>query len=266
MEFARLLGKPSLLVIGGYDLANMPEIGYGHQRGGIKKWVSRRAMRSAACLVTNSRYSHEEAVRNTVFLKEQVRAIYHGVPDPFGALPQGPRARMVLTVGNVDHSNLQRKGHEVFVRTAALMPDVSFVLAGAWNDDSVDHLRAIATPNVTLTGRLSDEELADYYRRASVYVQASLHEGFGMSVAEAMLAGCVPVVTRVGALPEVTGDTGILVEKPEPAVLAEGIARALGFPDEARAQIRQRILDQFPLEKRGQLLEQLVGALMNGAH
>src|SRR5829696_375855 len=34
---ARLLGKPSLLVVGGYDLANMPAIGYGHQRGGLKK-------------------------------------------------------------------------------------------------------------------------------------------------------------------------------------------------------------------------------------
>jgi len=265
IEFAKLLGKPSLLVIGGYDLANMPEIGYGHQRGGMKRWLSRRTMRSASCLVTNSRYSQEEAVRNASLSKEQVRAIYHGVPDPFGALPHGPRARMALTVGNVDHSNLQRKGHEAFVRTAALMPDVNFVLAGAWNDRSVDHLRAIATPNVTLTGRLSDEALNDYYRRASVYVQASLHEGFGMSVAEAMLAGCVPVVSRAGSLPEVTGNSGIFVDTPAPAAIAKAIAEALSYPEEARAPIRQRILDEFPLEKRGQLLEELIRPLMNAS-
>ena len=36
---AKAARRPSLLIIGGYDLANMPEIGYGHQRGGLKKWI-----------------------------------------------------------------------------------------------------------------------------------------------------------------------------------------------------------------------------------
>lgn len=266
LEFAKLLGKPSVLVIGGYDLANMPEIDYGHQRGGMTRWVSRRVMKSASCLVTNSQYSREEAASNAGLSKQLVHAIHHGVPDRFGSLPQLPRERMALTVGNVDRSTLQRKGHEAFVRTAALMPDVNFVLVGNWRDDAVDQLRSIATPNVTFTGRVSDQSLLDYYRRAAVYVQASRHEGFGMSVAEAMLAGCIPVVTRAGALPEVTGDSGILVDNSEPAVLALAIEKALAYPDSARAAIRQRILDRFPLEKRGQLLHQLIRPLMNGSH
>jgi glycosyltransferase involved in cell wall biosynthesis len=263
--FARLSGKPSVLVVGGYDVANMPQIGYGHQRGGLKKWVSRWTMRLATRLITFSNYSGGEAERNASISQEQVSTIYIGVPDPFVSLPQGQRGRIALTVGNVDRSNLLRKGHEAFVRTAALMPDVSFVLAGAWQDSAVDHLRAIATPNVTLTGWLSEEALGDYYRRASVYVQPSLHEGFGLSVAEAMLAGCVPVVSRVGSLPEVTGNSGIFVDTPTPAAIAKAIAEALTYPEEARAPIRQRILDEFPLEKRGLLLEQLIRPLMNGS-
>jgi len=263
--FARLSGKPSVLVVGGYDVANMPQIGYGHQRGGLKKWVSRWTMRFATRLITFSNYSGGEAERNASISQEQVSTIYIGVPDPFVSLPQGQRDRIALTVGNVDRSNLLRKGHEAFVRTAALMPDVSFVLAGAWQDSAVDHLRAIATQNVTLTGWLSDEALGDYYRRASVYVQPSLHEGFGLSVAEAMLAGCVPVVSRVGSLPEVTGNSGIFVDTPAPAAIAKAIAEALTYPEEARAPIRQRILDEFPLEKRGLLLEQLIRPLMNGS-
>lgn len=266
VEFARLLHKPSVLVIGGYDLANIPEIGYGHQRGGMKRWLSRRTMHSASCLITNSDYSRQEAARNAGLAQTRVNAIYHGVPDPFGALPKGSRARMALTVGNVDRSNLLRKGHEAFVRTAALMPEVEFVLAGAARDDASDHLRAMATPNVTLTGRLSDEALNDLYRKTSVYVQLSRHEGFGLSVAEAMLAGCVPVVTRAGALPEVTGDLGIFVDASEPALIAEGIEKALTYSDEARTSIRERILDRFPMEKRGRLLDQLIRPLLNGAH
>jgi len=80
-----------------------------------------------------------------------------------------------------------------------------------------------------------------------------------------MLAGCVPVVSRVGSLPEVTGDSGILVDTPAPAAIAKAIAEALTYPEEARAPIRQRILDEFPLEKRGALLEQLIRPLMNGS-
>src|SRR5882672_1886328 len=260
--FARLLGKPSVLVVGGYDVANMPHIGYGHQRGGLKKWLSRWTMKLATRVTAFSNYSESEAEQNASVSKKQMSTISIGVPDRFPATPNGQRARMVLTVGNVDRPNLLRKGHEAFVRTAALLPDVSFVLAGAWQDNAIDHLRAIATPNVTLTGWLSDEALGDYYRKASVYVQPSLHEGFGLSVAEAMLAGCIPVVSRVGSLPEVTGNSGIFVDTPAPAAIAKAIAEALTYPEEARAPIRQRILDEFPLEKRGLLLEQLIRPLM----
>jgi len=264
--FARLLGKPSLLVIGGYDLANMPEIGYGHQRGGVKRWVSQRTMRLANRLVTNSHYSRHEAARNALVPEDTVQPVYHGVRDPFACLPEGARARMALTVGNVDRANLRRKGHEPFVRTAALLPDVNFVLAGAWKDGAIEYLRAIATPNVTFTGWLSNEELWDYYRKAAVYVQASLHEGFGLSVAEAMLAGCIPVVTTAGALPEVVGNFGVSISEPRPAIIAKAIAEALTHRDETRLLIRQTILDRFPLKKRGQALDQLIAPLLAHSH
>jgi glycosyltransferase involved in cell wall biosynthesis len=264
--FARVLGKPSLLVIGGYDLANMPDIGYGHQRGGVKKWVSQRTMHLANSLVTNSHFSRREAARNALVPEEEVHPVYHGVRDPFKSLPRGSRGRIALTVGNVDRPNLRRKGHEPFVRAAALMPDVNFVLAGAWKDNAIGYLRSIATPNVTFTGWLTNEALWNYYRKAAVYVQASLHEGFGLSVAEAMLAGCIPVVTNAGALPEVAGDFGVSIAEPEPAIIAQAIEEALAQRNESRILIRQTILDRFPMEKRGQALDQLIAPLIANTH
>ena len=263
--FARLLGKPSLLVIGGYDLARMPEIGYGHQRGGLKCRVSRRTMRLATCLVTNAHYSRQEAQRNAGIPGARVRVVYHGVADPFGAVPEGPRARMALTVGNVDCGNLWRKGHEPFVRAAAHLPDVQFVLVGAWKDDAISHLRAIAPPNVYFTGRVDDATLLGHFRQAAVYVQASLHEGFGLSLAEAMLAGCVPVVTRAGALPEVVGQAGIYLESNTPAAIAEGVRAGLQADASARQQARERIAGSFPLAERKRQLYQLVDSLMSKA-
>jgi len=263
MQFAKLAGKPSVLVIGGYDVANMPAIGYGHQRGGVKKWVSRWAIRSAKRIVTNSDYSRDEIARNLGFTNGSVRRVFHGIPDRFGDLAVAARERIVLTVGNVNRSNLQRKGHEPFVRAAACLPDVKFVLAGAWQDDAIDSLRAIASANVEFAGRVSDHVLANLYRTSSVYVQASLHEGFGMSVAEAMLGGCIPVISKAGALPEVAGECGLVVDSIEPTAIAEAIERALGFPEGHRLACRQRILDDFPLEERGRNLEQVILALTN---
>ncbi|HEY3037857.1 MAG TPA: glycosyltransferase family 4 protein [Pyrinomonadaceae bacterium] len=261
---ASISHKPSLLVVGGYDVAKMPAIGYGHQRGGLKKWLSRRTMSFADLLVTPSSYSRDETIQNASVDGKRVRAIYLGVPDPFESLPNGSREHLVLTVGNVDLGNLQRKGHEPFVRTAALLPDVNFVLVGDWKDGAIEHLRSIATPNVTFTGRISNEVLLDYYRRAAVYVQPSLHEGFGLSVAEAMLAGCVPVTTGAGALAEVTGECGLRINSTEPEEIAQAVQAALAFPDEARAAIRARILEEFPLSKRGEQLQQLIEPFMNG--
>jgi len=264
--FARVLSKPSLLVIGGYDLANIPEIGYGHQRGGLRKWISRWTMRLATCLVTNSCYSQQEATRNAGIPKDRVHVVYHGVPDPLGTLLEGPRSRIALTVGNVDRANLWRKGLEPFVRAGAFLPDVEFVVAGGWKDDAIEHLRAIASPNITFTGWLDDDTLLGYYRRASVYVQASWHEGFGLSVAEAMLAGCIPLVTHAGALPEVVGDCGVYVSSREPASIAQAVKAAMGLPEKERARARERILKRFPLEKRRRSLDLLINHLLRTEH
>jgi glycosyltransferase involved in cell wall biosynthesis len=250
----KLLRKPSILVIGGYDLANLPEADYGHQRAGLGKWISWLAMHLATKLITNSYYSQKEAQKNAGIPSQRVQVIYHGLPDPFGDLPSVGKERMALTVGKVDFPNLKRKGLQTFVEAAALLPDVQFVLVGDWADKAIDRLRALASANVLFTGRVSDEELLDYYRKASVYVQASLHEGFGLSVAEAMLAGCIPVVTRVGSLPEVVGDCGLYCLSNSWVSVSESIRSGLDLPLQERLKARNRVLMKFALGKRKEAL------------
>jgi glycosyltransferase involved in cell wall biosynthesis len=249
VTLAWLLRKPSVMVIGGFDTANMPDIGYGHQRGGLRMRASRWIFRRATRLITNSAYSLTEIERNTPINPERVAVIHHGVPDPFGEEP-GPKEREALTVGAIDRSTLVQKGQLPFVMAARELPDVRFVFAGKWLDDAVEELRAAAPANVELTGWLSDEDLHAAYRRAAVYVQASRHEGFGLAVAEAMLAGCVPVVMNVTAMPEVVGDAGVLIESQEPGDVAAGVRQALDLGPGAAARARERILTSFPMESR----------------
>jgi glycosyltransferase involved in cell wall biosynthesis len=250
VTLAWLLRKPSVMIVGGFDTANMPDIGYGYQQGGLRRWASRWIMKRATRLVTNSEYSRSEIERNTPIPGTSVTVLHHGVPDPFGELPPGPREPLALTVGHLVRSTLEQKGHRTFVAAAGELPDVRFVFVGRWHDDAIEELRALAGANVTFTGWLSDEELHDLYRRASVYVQASRHEGFGLAVAEAMLGGCVPVVMNVTAMPEVVGDAGVLIDSQAAADVAAGIRRALELGPAAGPLARERILTQFPMSGR----------------
>jgi glycosyltransferase involved in cell wall biosynthesis len=255
---ARLLRTPSVLVIGGFDTANMPDIGYGYQQGGLRRWASRQIMKRAGRLATNSRYSLSEIERNTPIPPERVTVIHHGVPDPFGELPPQPKERLALTVGAINRGTLVQKGQLPFVEAASRLPDTRFVVVGRWLDDAVDELRAHASDNVELAGWASDEELRDWYRRAAVYVQASRHEGFGLAVAEAMLAGCVPVAMDVTAMPEVVGDAGVLISSQAPDEVADGVRRALELGEAAQRRARERIAAKFPLERREEGILRLV--------
>ena len=251
ITLAWLLRKPSVQIVGGFDTANMPDIGFGYQQGGLRRWASRWIMKRAGRLVTNSYSSQREIAANTPIRPEDVTVIHHGVPDPFGPLDESrPRERLALTVGPIDEGTLIQKGHLPFVQSARLLPDVRFVFVGKPLDDAIERLREVATDNVEFTGWLSDEDLTSLYARASVYVQPSRHEGFGLAVAEAMLAGCVPVVVDVTAMPEVVDGAGVLIPSQEPEAVAEGIREALGRGPGAHEQARQRILDEFPMEMR----------------
>ena len=263
ITLAWLLGKPSVMIIGGFDTANMPDIGYGYQQGGLRRAASRWIMRRAGRLATNSEYSLSEIERNTPIPPERVTVIHHGVPDPFGAEP-GPKEREALTVGAIDQTTLVQKGQIPFVEASKLLPDVTFTFAGKWLDGSVEELRSRAGDNVHFTDWLSDDDLHAAYRRAAVYVQASLHEGFGLAVAEAMLAGDVPVVMNVTAMPEVVGDAGVLIDSQEPAEVADGVRRALELGPDAARRARERILTAFPMERRRDGILRVVQDALDG--
>ncbi|MDQ2675785.1 MAG: glycosyltransferase family 4 protein [Actinomycetota bacterium] len=263
MELAKARKKPSLLIFGGFDTANMPEIDYGSQRGGVRRRLVHRTVGLATRLVTNSEYTLSEIRQNTRIDPARVRVVHHGIPDRFGdAAASAERERMALTVGAVYSVNMARKGHGPFLDAAAQLPDVEFVLAGEWWDETGPRLAESARPNVRITGRLPDEDLDALFRAAAVYVQPSLQEGFGMSLAEAMLAGAVPVVTRAGAMPEVVGDTGVVIPAATADAVAAGIREALALGPGAGQAARERVRTTFTYERRRDgILEELDRAL-----
>jgi glycosyltransferase involved in cell wall biosynthesis len=86
--------------------------------------------------------------------------------------------------------------------------------------------------HVRATGYVQSGHRRALYEGARLIVQPSFEEGFGMAVLEAMALGLPVVAANRGALPEVLGDAGLLVE-PEADAIAGAIARLLD--DEALA-------------------------------
>lgn len=78
---------------------------------------------------------------------------------------------------------------------------------------------------VEFVGAVDESTLNDHYARAGVVVVPSVHEGFCLQVVEAMERGVPVVATSAGALPEVVGDAGVLVDANDPVALALGVAR-----------------------------------------
>lgn len=78
---------------------------------------------------------------------------------------------------------------------------------------------------VRFTGVVSDQALERAYCAADVLVVASEHEGFCVPIVEAMARGLPVVAYSEGAVPEVAGDAGVLLETKDPMVVAEAVHR-----------------------------------------
>jgi glycosyltransferase involved in cell wall biosynthesis len=81
--------------------------------------------------------------------------------------------------------------------------------------------------HIYFTGYLSDDELAQKYKNAMLFVYPSLYEGFGIPPLEAMAFGCPTIVSNTTSLPEVCGDAAYYVDPNNVNNIAKGMKTVL---------------------------------------
>ena len=94
-----------------------------------------------------------------------------------------------------------------------------------WLQDIDELLRPLGkfSADVVLTGYVPSEMLPSLYKNALAFVYPSLYEGFGLPVLDAMSMG-VPVMTsNVSSLPEITGESALLVNPFQTNEIAEAL-------------------------------------------
>lgn len=154
-------------------------------------------------------------------------------PEPLAPLPEQMAAGFIVCVGNVE----PRKNHVGLLRAYAWLlehagaadmaapPALVCVGHEAWDGGET---RALAqelhiAERVIFTGHVSDAQLAVYLRDALYFVTASLYEGFGMPLFEAMCLGKACIYHQGTSHDDFAFDAAIGVDATRPEVLGQAM-------------------------------------------
>jgi glycosyltransferase involved in cell wall biosynthesis len=221
------LGRPPVERLAGrLDVFHFSDWMYPRQRGGLRStmihdlvplhfpdWVHPRTRRqniakyrhaAATCdlIVVNSEFTAGEVAESLGFPRERIVVAYPGVDERFtpgSGVQESEPYVLMLAPGD------PRKNHANLVEAMRLVPE----------------LRLVAPE------RVSDDELPDLYRRATVFAYPSFFEGFGIPIVEAMASGTPVVASSHRSLDEAAGEAAVRVDPESPEAIAEGIRRAV---------------------------------------
>ena len=261
---AKVFRKKSVVVVGGYDVECLKEIGYGMcVKPFWRKWMRTFTLKYATILLAVSEYTGKKTVSfmNDYHLNPQrIKVVYNAVDTNY-FISKGKKENIVLTVASGDNNDIiALKGLDKFVEIAKYIQDTKFVVVGLDEKTRYELSKLSISDNIKLIGKLPRDELLKWYQMSKVYCQLSKVESFGMSLAEAMSCWCVPVTTFVGGLVEVVGNNGYAVHGKEDT--KRDIKRALLLGRDSKSQIyplpREQITQKFSIEQREAKLVQII--------
>ena len=109
---------------------------------------------------------------------------------------------------------------------------------------------------VVFTGKISQSKIINYFENSDIYIQYSLQEGFCNAVLEAQAMGVLPIVSNTGGLSEnvINCQTGWVIPKNNPNVLANKILEVMALPESHKETIRNqaisRVVKEFNITKQ----------------
>lgn len=226
-----------------------------HFRGHLDKPLLRRLLHrlceraivaDAHLLVANSEYT-KSVLEGMGRSQRDIILAPPGLNVPLAGAPRcGADPTTIIAVGNIE----QRKGvlDAVMALEHSGLKSARLVLAGSEELEpgyaSTVRSRIESSGlggRVTITGRLTDEELCALYRRADAFMLLSRWEGYGMAIAEAMASGLPVLSTTAGAIPWIVenGVSGLLVEPGDWRTAGESLRQL--FTD---AGLRERLASE----------------------
>ena len=203
--------------------------------------INRHVLSNAGRVIAVSEAVAESLRQNGVIESSKITVVHNGIDiDRFARARAGDVPVVVGTVGHL----APIKGHDVFVRAAALIsarrPEVQFVVIGEDKSPQMHHRRSLESliselglKDIVATPGWQDDMPA-VLSSLTVFVSAARSEPFGLAIVEAMAAGLPIVATASEGASEILEDgrTGKLVPVDDHHALAQAVNELLDNPVE----------------------------------
>jgi glycosyltransferase involved in cell wall biosynthesis len=220
------------------------EAGLAKARQDALHTLEKAALALARRIVVTSHATGRTLIADFAVPADKVTVSEPGTDPAPRATGSGAGPLKLLSVGAI----VPRKAYDILVRALGTLKDQDWRLTIAGpTDRSPEALAAVRaaigeaclTDRIALVGPVNQERLADLYASADVFLLASLYEGYGMVLAEAMARGLPIVCTTGGAAAEtVPDDAAIKVPPGDERAFTLAVQRALQDAD-----LRRRIAD-----------------------
>lgn len=222
--------------------------------------VVRRAIaKKASLIITVSQYSKKDIVRLWRIPEDKVKVIPNGISEQFKPIESlelidsvkkryGINGDYILYVGNFKpHKNVACLIESFEKLPKDLKENYQLVLCGKMDNYSEklgERAKRLGVDRgVVFTGVIPSEDLPVIYSGAAIFVFPSLYEGFGLPPLEAMACGTPVICSNRTSLPEVVGDSGVLVDPESPEDLTSAIESLLTDKD-LRMSLRLKGLER----------------------
>lgn len=205
------------------NITTVHDFTYEYYRKGLAKklhcWQKYQALRHSQYIVCISENTKRDLHKFVPDIKgKKIRVIYNGVSDDYfvqddqDATSNIPfeKGRYVIFVGN-------RGGYKNFdfLKKTINKSNYNLVIVGSpLSDEEVCDLeKFIPQERYVCTGFLPNKELNVLYNHAAALVYPSAYEGFGIPVIEAQKAGCPVIAYNGSSIPEIIGETPLLMNE-----------------------------------------------------
>ncbi|MES2555116.1 MAG: glycosyltransferase family 4 protein [Bacteroidota bacterium] len=276
IRFAKMKGIPSFIVLNGTDSVGIPQLSYGSHLKKIMrlfcKWSIKHAKElwpvSSSLIDGGNTYLNEPLVYGIKHSFPEIKTPFYTIPNGFNIdyWKKGLQHRKDSSNGAVSvvsgAKQFELKGIDLLLEAAERLSEIPFSIVGMTKPEELQ-----VPENVHFLGRLTQEELRGIYASNLFYMQLSSFEGFGCSLCEAMLSGCIPIGSAVNVIPEIMGDTGFVLEKKQPDLLVGGFLSLMNVVNHNREEHSKassdRITERYTIERRMKQIAERIAVYQN---